>query len=61
MFNELMQSLTNLEIFKGSIVDFMQNISVSSVIMSVIVIFMLVGLVDKLRSRRDRIKINGRP
>lgn len=52
MVNELTQSLTNLEIFKSSNVDFMQNISISSVIMSIIVVFMFVGLVDKLRGNK---------
>ena len=52
MFNELIESLTNMSIFKGSLADFWQGISVSTVIMSIIVIFMLTGLIDKLRGNK---------
>ncbi|MCL2665625.1 MAG: ethanolamine utilization protein EutH, partial [Defluviitaleaceae bacterium] len=52
MFNDLIESLTNLKIFEGSLKDFLQEISVSSVIMSIIVIFMLIGLIDKLRGNK---------
>jgi len=52
MFSDFMQSATNLEIFTGSISNFWKSISISSVIMSIIVIFMLVGLVDKIRGNK---------
>jgi hypothetical protein len=52
MFNELTESLTNMEIFNVSLNDFWRGISVSSVIMSIIVIFMLTGLIDKLRGNK---------
>ena len=51
MFNELKESFTKIDFFK-SLSDFWSNISVSSVIMAIIVIFMLVGLVDKIRGNK---------
>ena len=52
MFSELMDSITNVEIFRGSTADFLQHMSVSSVVMSILVVFMLVGLIDKLRGNK---------
>ena len=52
MFNDLIDSLTNIEIFQDSFIDFFRGLSVSSVIMSVIVVFMLTGLIDKLRGNK---------
>ncbi|MDL2235149.1 ethanolamine utilization protein EutH [Christensenellaceae bacterium OttesenSCG-928-L17] len=52
MFRELMESVTNVEVFTGSLRDFVANFNVSSVVMLIISIFMLVGLVDKLRGNK---------
>ena len=52
MFSEFMESVTNVEIFNASILEFLQNMSISSVVISILVIFMLVGLFDKLRGNR---------
>ena len=52
MFSELMESVTNLDIFTGSLYDFIGNISISGVVMSILAVFMLVGLIDKLRGNK---------
>jgi len=52
MFSELVESVGNMTIVTDSVMDFIQNISVSSVVMTIITIFMLVGLVDKLRGNK---------
>lgn len=52
MFSDLIESVTNIEIFTGSLRDFVGNLSVSSVVMSILAIFMVVGLVDKLRGNK---------
>ena len=49
MFKDLINSLTNVNVFTGSLSEFWENIGASSVIILIIVVFMLVGLVDKLR------------
>lgn len=52
MFVDLIESLTNFTIFADSISAFFRELSVSSVVMSIIAIFMLVGLIDKLRGNK---------
>ena len=52
MFSELMESVTNVEIFSGSVLDYLRDMSVSSVVMSILTVFMLVGLIDKLRGNK---------
>jgi len=52
MYSELIESVTNLDIFTGSLSDFISGMGISSVVMSILVIFMLVGLVDKLRGNK---------
>ncbi len=52
MFNELMESLTNVSVFTDSLSDFVKNLSVSSVVMTILALFMLVGLWDKLRGNK---------
>ncbi len=52
MFEELLQNLTNTRVFTESIRVYAQNLSVSTVIMSILVLFALVGLVDKLRGNK---------
>jgi len=47
-----MESVTNIDIFTGSVSDFLSEMSVSGVVMSILVIFMLVGLFDKLRGNK---------
>ncbi|MCL2708010.1 MAG: ethanolamine utilization protein EutH [Defluviitaleaceae bacterium] len=52
MFSDLMESVTNLEIFTGSVADYFSGLSISSVVMTILVAFMLVGLIDKLRGNK---------
>lgn len=52
MFSELVESVTNVGVFTDSLSAFWNNLSVSSVVMSILAVFMLVGLVDKLRGNK---------
>jgi len=52
MFSDLIESITNVNIFTGSLADFIKNISISSVVISILTVFMLVGLIDKLRGNK---------
>lgn len=52
MFKDLLDSITNVGKFTGSLSDYVSNLSVSSVVMTIIGIFMLVGLFDKLRGNK---------
>lgn len=52
MFAELVGSITDLSVFTGSLSDYIKNISVSGVVMSILAIFVIVGLVDKLRGNK---------
>ena len=52
MFSDLMNSITNIEIFTASISSFWENLSISSVVMTILTIFMIVGLIDKLRGNK---------
>ncbi|MEG1433298.1 MAG: ethanolamine utilization protein EutH [Eubacterium sp.] len=52
MFNELMQNITNIDVFTSSIGEWIGNISVNSVIIMIMMIFMIVGAVDKIRGNK---------
>jgi len=52
MFSELMESVGNMSIVTDSFTGFVENISVSSVVITIITVFMLIGLVDKLRGNK---------
>lgn len=52
MFDELLKSMGNISVFTDSIAAYVQNLSISSVVMTILAIFMLVGLVDKLRGNK---------
>ncbi len=52
MFNELIQNVTNTKVLTDSLQAYIQNLSVSSVIMTILVVFMIVGLIDKLRGNK---------
>lgn len=52
MFKELIESITDGKSFVDSLVSFGKNFSVSSAVMCILVIFMIVGLVDKLRGNK---------
>lgn len=52
MFQDLIDSITDFSVFTDSIKDFGKNFGVSSVVMAILVIFMIVGLIDKLRGNK---------
>lgn len=52
MFNELVTNLTNIDVFIDSLKEWFQNISVNSVIIFVMMIFMIVGAIDKIRGNK---------
>ena len=49
MFQELIDNITNVGVFTESISGWVQNISINSVIILIMMIFMLVGAIDKIR------------
>ena len=52
MFSELMDNLTNTAVFTESVADWIGNISVNKVIIMVMMIFMIVGAIDKIRGNK---------
>lgn len=52
MFNELVNNLTNTDVFIDSLKEWFQNISVNSAIIFVMMIFMIVGAIDKIRGNK---------
>lgn len=52
MFSELVTNLTNTTVFTESVADWMGNISVNKVIIMIMMIFMIVGAVDKIRGNK---------
>ena len=52
MLDDLISSLTNIDIFTDSLKGFFSNISVSSVVMTILAIFVVVGMIDKVRGNK---------
>ncbi len=52
MFQELIDNITNVSVFTESISDWASNISINSVIIFIMMIFMLVGAIDKIRGNK---------
>ena len=52
MFNELIENLGNVHVFTESMQSYLSNLSINSVIMTIMMIFMVVGAVDKLRGNK---------
>ena len=52
MFDELIRNLTNFSVFTTSLQEWIANLSVNSVIIFVMMIFMIVGAVDKIRGNK---------
>ena len=52
MFQELIDNITNVEVFTGSIQAWISTISINSVIMLIMMIFMIVGAVDRIRGNK---------
>lgn len=52
MFDELMKNITNVDVFTKSIDEWVKNLSVNSVIIFIMMIFMIVGAIDKIRGNK---------
>lgn len=52
MFDELISHVTNFSVFTDSIRAYVDNLSINSVIITVMMIFMLVGAIDKIRGNK---------
>ena len=52
MFSELIDSITNIDVFTASIKSYLENFSVSLLVITILAIFMIVGLFDKLRGNK---------
>lgn len=52
MFSELIENITNVGVFTESIGAFFSSLSINSVIMFIMMIFMLVGAIDKIRGNK---------
>lgn len=52
MFTELMNELTNMEVFWNSLENIRANFSVNTVIMCIMMIFCVVGGIDKIRGNK---------
>lgn len=52
MFQELIDNITNVSVFTDSIGAWVQDISINKVIIMIMMIFMIVGAVDKIRGNK---------
>ena len=52
MFQELIDNVTNFEVFTTSIQEWFSNLSINSVIIFIMMIFMFVGAIDKMRGNK---------
>lgn len=52
MFDELIQNITNVGVFTESFGSYISGLSVNSVIMTIMMIFMIVGAIDKIRGNK---------
>lgn len=52
MFQELIDNITNVSVFTDSIKAWIENLSINSVIIFIMMIFMIVGAIDKIRGNK---------
>lgn len=52
MFSDLIESVTDVSVFTNSVAEFFETFGVSTVVMTILAIFVIVGLVDKLRGNK---------
>ena len=52
MFDELVANVTNVGVFTDSIVEFFSNLSINMVIVFIMMVFMIVGAIDKIRGNK---------
>ncbi len=52
MFQELIDNITNVDVLVSSLKDWAGNLSINSVIMAIMMIFMVVGAIDRMRGNK---------
>lgn len=52
MFDELISHVTDFSVFTDSLKAYVENLSINSVIITIMMIFMLVGAIDKIRGNK---------
>ena len=52
MFDELIENVTNIGVFTDSIVEYVNNISINGIIVLIMMIFMIVGAIDRMRGNK---------
>ena len=52
MFDELVSNITNGKVFTESITAWVQGLSINKVIVFIMMIFMIVGAIDKIRGNK---------
>ena len=52
MFDELIGHITNVDVFTNSLKEYFANLSINSVIITIMMIFMVVGAIDKIRGNK---------
>lgn len=52
MFQELIENISNIDVFTTSIQEYIANTSINSIIMLIMMIFMVVGAIDKIRGNK---------
>ena len=52
MFTELIENITNFGVLTSSLGEYFSNLSINSVIVTIMMIFMVVGAIDKIRGNK---------
>ena len=52
MFQELLDNLTNVGVFTSSVQEWVSTLSINKVIIFIMMIFMIVGAIDKIRGNK---------
>ena len=52
MFQELVDNITNVSVFTESLQEWVGNLSINSVIIFIMMIFMIVGAIDRIRGNK---------
>ena len=52
MFGELIDNVTNFSVFTDSIIEYVNNISVNGIIVLIMMIFMIIGAIDRMRGNK---------
>ena len=52
MFDELIENVTNFDVFTDSIVEYVNNISINGIIVLIMMVFMIIGAIDRMRGNK---------